>query len=247
MENNYNNGLPQQVNLDYKKEMAIDFSEGNKMLEKLLLTSWKKGIETYACCNGHTDNLEGPEKPYISFVFESEQDAIKFAVCLSCVFSNNKKIQIELVKRNFDRLFLNKHNKSEFLGQQISLTVRINAVIEDEKSSYYNDICNVIKHFDFSSQDNNLYKKFDNCVKTLLEDYNWLDFDDSYYLCINFCPPFLFKNIYRVTKYFNNNIHYFKFNKKEKIQKPVGMDDATALAFLKTQKRISAKNVGMHL
>lgn len=53
---NYNNGKvyhPNDKSIDEQYKMARDFSEGNPILEQLLLSLWKRGIRTIACCNGH--------------------------------------------------------------------------------------------------------------------------------------------------------------------------------------------------
>lgn len=246
---NFNNGLPQKVDLSCKKEMAVDFSEGNKMLEKLLLTSWKKGIETHACCNGHITS-NGIEKPYINFVYDNQDFVLKFATYLTRFFATDKSIQIELTKRNFDKLFLREKTENTPDEIQTGLTIRLNTNVESEKSYYYQKFCDIIKHIETSlSQENydETYKKVSKNITQIVQDFNWQNFDDSYYICMEFKPNLLLKNQFCITKYFNNNIHYFKFYSTELIQTPIGMDDKTALEFLSTQKRISVKNVERNL
>ncbi|MDD4251445.1 MAG: hypothetical protein PHX27_04610 [Candidatus ainarchaeum sp.] len=245
---NYNNGLPQIVDLEHKKEMAVDFSEGNKMLEKLLLTTWKKGIQTHACCNGHIDHFSPPERPYISFVYDNQDFIIVFAEYLSKIFVDDKNIQIELIKRNLDKLLLT--GKLENENIQNSVIIRLNTFDEGEKSYYYNKICDLIKHINMSAIVKNYdekYMQINKRVSQSIQDYNWQSFDDSYYLSIVFKPYLLLKNQYCVTKFFNNNIHYYNFYTTEFIQKPIEMDNRTAIEFLSTQKNINIKSIERNL
>lgn len=49
-----------------KKEYAEMFSEGDEDLKRLLIKMWNNGIQTYASCAGHDDDM-GNEDPYIFF------------------------------------------------------------------------------------------------------------------------------------------------------------------------------------
>lgn len=75
MENiNFNTGKVVDIILPEQYEQAaLDFSEGNESLRKLLLDCFKRGIQTRACCAGHDESKAGKkQQPFISFNFNEE-------------------------------------------------------------------------------------------------------------------------------------------------------------------------------
>ena len=85
-----------------KAKYACDFSEGNKSLEKCLLTFWNNGFETIGCCSGH-----GNHKAYIGFRFNDK--TIK-------LLSNIKK---QNVKITFVSLFNERSREINFTIKEI--------------------------------------------------------------------------------------------------------------------------------
>ena len=58
---NLNNGHVLEVTKDMFEKAAIDFSEGNENLRKLLMYCFENNIKTSGCCSGHN----GKTRPYI--------------------------------------------------------------------------------------------------------------------------------------------------------------------------------------
>lgn len=95
--------IPQKIINHNKAKYAYDFSEGNKSLEKCLLTFWNNGFETIGCCKGHDDY-----KAYIGFKLNDK--AIR-------LLSNIKKRNIKIT---FVSLFNEKNREINFTIKDIN-------------------------------------------------------------------------------------------------------------------------------
>ena len=80
-------------NITNLKQAAIEFSEGNKFLENVLLELWNKGYKTHACCSGHEES----EVAYISFRIYNESDYLLYK---SMVEMLSNKYSVEFFLEN---------------------------------------------------------------------------------------------------------------------------------------------------
>lgn len=133
--------------LDKKKleieEFAKEFSEGNAILEKLLLSMWDNGIKTIACCAGHEDR---ESDPYIAFEVNGCSNPLIHTI-LSFLFKNN------YIHGDVTFLFQEKSNKIRCLVVCITLTEQTKNLVFQEMLN----ICQNMNKEDFVVETNTVF------------------------------------------------------------------------------------------
>lgn len=183
--NIYNTGEPLPIEKTEKEwaKMAKDFSEGNKHLENLLLTSWKNGINTFACCNGHLNEITDKYNNYIAFYTNTDEEAIILATNLFISLRQNPTIQIEIGKNIFSKkdsfegyIGINKQDKIRRFVQLSFPPMNMPL-----RSHYYKLLTKAIKSEDMlKPQDNEVYKTYETTIKKLAQAYGFYNPDLPY-------------------------------------------------------------------
>lgn len=151
----YNNQNPQDIPKDEKilNEAILSWSEGNRYLEKLIRTSIKNNIKTFACCAGHEGKTS---HPYISFKADEKSLEILFDVFKTMYEDLD---EIFSVSFSFDKEYntiititLNYENRNEKFEKITSIIVGdikyIKNVESEEEKKYKEEIDTIIKIYD---------------------------------------------------------------------------------------------------
>jgi len=148
METNLNDGKchgVDEIKNNGLEQSAKQFSEGNKLLEEILLNLWSLGIETLACCKG--EHVKGHEIdsalffrfPYIAIkVTEQTKEKVMLLIKILANEKGNSKPNItykNTVFRNeqsstllIDRMFLSNANVNKMFKVVLSATEKMKTI-----------------------------------------------------------------------------------------------------------------------
>ncbi len=146
--------------------LALDFSEGNKSLEHLLLYLWHNGINTLFCCGGH--DLKIPESdPYILFDGSNFNKAERAVIlekiissgncfmvnCKECYYVNKEYVnnmlndcyerQIFPVKETYEEFF-NRISKYQIKDNRIAIYLKVDKTFQPD-FGFIKDIISSVK------------------------------------------------------------------------------------------------------
>lgn len=151
----YNNQNPQDIPKDENilNEAILSWSEGNRYLEKLIRTSIKNNIKTFACCAGHEGKIS---HPYISF--KADENSLEILLDVFKIMYEDLN-EIFSVSFSFDKEYntiititLNYENRNEKFEKITSIIegdikYGKNALSEEEKK-YKEEIDAIIRIYE---------------------------------------------------------------------------------------------------
>lgn len=146
---------------------AKEFSEGDKLLEKVLKLLWTNGFETVGCCRGHED-----KKSYVGFKITDEDKTIKLLSSLDknnivITFTSSEKDSISTIKsyvNNDNSIF--KNILDSFTKEKIDDEIK--SVVEEIKNRKNKDYLNIRYYYENSESVNEYRNTTD---KKLIEEY----------------------------------------------------------------------------
>lgn len=151
----YNDQNPQDIPKDENilNEAILSWSEGNRYLEKLIRTSIKNNIKTFACCAGHEGKTS---HPYISF--KADENSLEILLDVFKIMYEDLN-EIFSVSFSFDKEYdtiititLNYENRNEKFEKITSIIeddikYGKNALSEEEKK-YKEEIDTILKIYE---------------------------------------------------------------------------------------------------
>jgi len=177
---NYNDGNVHteifEQSTERQQEIAKDFSEGNKLLEKTLLELWKKNIKTIACCNGHE---EKEARFYISLAIDDNSTSLA------------SEIVDYIYKSDSSSSYINFRKMKGYLTETIYLDIK-------DRDSFLLSINSILKETNEIHKKNDVIKKaklFDDFTKNYNLNFNYsIDKDKSMFNLTKEVSVLLFGN-----------------------------------------------------
>ena len=229
------------------RKAALDFSEGNQALFRLLINCFSKNIDTIASCKGHQ---EKSQSPYISLVYSKDNINYLYAL-LAKTSEKNYKFTYNKINNGKSSMSIDLNDNCD----ATSFFNELNNILSsyDKNYDYYNDLPLDLKKYaliisviekdsevDISENDLNCFsfsysKNNENYDYTLYSDNDYYNNLMEKYGFIEYTKPFLFYSLSTL----NRNIAYFNLSNIQEELLGISYDDK--ISDLKEIKEIIEK------